>query len=526
MTDRSAVEGIVFNIQKYSLHDGPGIRTVVFLKGCPLRCAWCSNPESQAPQPQLALDRARCLGVDACARCLGRCPRGALGVGADGRIVRDPAACDDCLACAAACPAQALCVYGRRVTVGEVLRRVEEDEVFYARSGGGLTLSGGEPLAQAGFCMALLEEARRRRLGTALETCGHAPWPVLEAAAGLLDGVLYDLKCMDRQRHLRTTGVSNEGILDNLVRLKAAFPRLPLTVRTPVVPGFNDREEGGNFLGLEPADLLACLTEAARFVREGRVDGIRFSTRPDTVTPERLDRIAPFPVATVELGVQSMDDGVLGLNRRGHTARESVSAVAALRERGYEVGCQMMVGLPGDDDEGAMASGRRIAALAPDFVRIYPTLVLAGTELARWYAEARYCPPALDACVDLVARLFALFDGHGIRVARMGLQAAPGLGPALVAGPYHPAFGHLVHARIFLGMAASAVRELFAGGAPAPRALCLRVSPGDESRMRGLRNGNLRALGDMFSGIAIRVRADASVAPGTLRAAFQAGADP
>ena len=237
------VKGNVFSIQKYSVHDGPGIRTIIFLKGCSLACAWCSNPESQAQHPQLAYNPSKCLTVEKCQRCQGVCPKGALSVGADGKIERDSEACDDCLICAAACPTQALNVYGYETTVEEALRNVEEDECFYSRSGGGVTLSGGEPLMQRHFALALLREARKRCLDTCIETCGHVPWAVLKEAAPLLNSVLFDIKCIDKDTHKKFTGVSNELILSNIVNLKASFPELQVTVRTPVIPGFNDTEE-------------------------------------------------------------------------------------------------------------------------------------------------------------------------------------------------------------------------------------------------------------------------------------------
>jgi histone acetyltransferase (RNA polymerase elongator complex component) len=279
---------------------------------------------------------------------------------------------------------------------------------------------------------------------------------------------------------------------------------------------------GGNFLGLRHEEISACLTAAGRFVHDGAVAGIRFSTRPDTVSDASMEQVASYPVATVELGVQSMDDRVLRLIRRGHTAADCRSAVAKLQERGYEVGCQMMVGLPGDDDAGATATGRRIAALSPDFVRIYPTVVLAGTELARWYNASRYTPLPLEASVDLVKKLYLLFIEHGVRVIRMGLQATEQLntGSAIVAGPYHPAFGHLVHAQIFLERAASAIRELASNPGPINKSLNLRVNPRDESRLRGLKGVNLTTLAGMFPGLDIRVLADAAVPNGTLSAAY------
>ena len=180
---------------------------------------------------------------------------------------------------------------------------------------------------------------------------------------------------------------------------------------------------GGNFLGLESPKILSLLAEADRFARSGAVDSIRFSTRPDTITPERLDLVSGFPVATVEIGAQSMDDGVLAQSRRGHSAEDTRTAVRRLKARGLEVGLQMMVGLPGDTPEKALETAREIAALSPDFVRIYPTLVLKNSRLATWYHQGRYAPLSLDAAVSDVADFYAFFSLRRIPVIRMGLQA-------------------------------------------------------------------------------------------------------
>lgn len=236
-------KGIVFNIQKFSVHDGKGIRTLVFLKGCPLRCKWCSNPESQKPGPERAFNPSRCLGAEVCGRCVKVCPSGALSVVGDGLLCNETAKCTGCFACINACPSGAQTLYGEEKTVDQVLRRVEEDGLFYARSGGGLTLSGGEALVQPKFVSALLREARARRIDTVMETCGHYPYEYLSAACRHLNSLIYDIKSMSSEKHKEFTGVGNEVVLKNFLRIREEFPDLPILVRTPVVPGFNDTEE-------------------------------------------------------------------------------------------------------------------------------------------------------------------------------------------------------------------------------------------------------------------------------------------
>lgn len=233
-------KGLIFNIQKFSLHDGPGIRTVVFLKGCPLACRWCSNPEGRSRTIELMLARERCIGTDECDRCLSVCLERALARNHEGSMVVDRMRCDGCADCTHVCPSRALEVSGRWVTIGEVLRTVEEDDAFYARSGGGLTVSGGEPLAQGAFVRTLLRAARDRGVDTAVETSGLCSWKTMREVAPLADRIYFDIKCLDADKHEWGTGVSNERILDNFRKLRAGFPDAVVFVRTPIIPGFND----------------------------------------------------------------------------------------------------------------------------------------------------------------------------------------------------------------------------------------------------------------------------------------------
>jgi pyruvate formate lyase activating enzyme len=235
--------GLIFNIQKFSLHDGSGIRTLVFLQGCPLVCRWCSNPEGQARSPVLAFDVDKCIGTAECDRCVPACGAEAVAHSEDGKVRIDRELCNDCGECTEACPSTALELLGSTMTVDQVLDAVEEDSSFYARSGGGLTVSGGEPLLQARFVGQLLKAARSRGIDTALETSGYCRWEDLRDVCQHLDQVFYDVKSLDPARHQDHVEVGNRLILDNLRRLCEHFPDLPIVVRTPIIPGFNDSPE-------------------------------------------------------------------------------------------------------------------------------------------------------------------------------------------------------------------------------------------------------------------------------------------
>lgn len=243
---KAGSRGRVFNIQRCSVHDGPGIRTTVFLKGCPLSCGWCHNPEGIDADPELILHAERCLSCGACAKVCPAAVDGATAAGSGPSL----SACTRCFSCVDACPAEARELAGRTRDVREIVDLVERDRPFFEASGGGVTFSGGEPLSQPGFLGACLRACRERGLHTAVDTCGLAPRQVILDVAGLADLVLYDLKHMDPEHHRCHTGVDNGLILENL-RILSASDR-EIWVRVPLIPGVNDDpdhvEELGHFL--------------------------------------------------------------------------------------------------------------------------------------------------------------------------------------------------------------------------------------------------------------------------------------
>ncbi len=232
--------GLIFNIQKFCLHDGPGIRTLVFFKGCPLRCRWCSNPEGMTSRPELAVKSDKCISLKSCGLCASVCPQKAVGQNEDGRVLIQRELCSSCMACVEICPAKALERMGKLMSVDEVIKKVKADEAFYSRSGGGLTLSGGEPLLQPEFAVALLERAKEEGLETAIETTGCSEWEKARPVFERLDFIFYDIKLFSSELHEKNTGVPNRLILENFAHLCEEFPDKPVTVRTPVIPGVND----------------------------------------------------------------------------------------------------------------------------------------------------------------------------------------------------------------------------------------------------------------------------------------------
>lgn len=244
----AAPTGRVLNIQHFCTHDGPGIRTTVFLKGCPLRCKWCSNPESIHPKPELAYNPGKCIGQKQCGLCLKICPESAIYVmgssdRADDKVRINWDLCTNCGKCVPVCPTEALYLFGKDMTVDEVLAEVEQDASFYWESGGGITVSGGECLLQPDFTAALLAEAHERGINTAIETAGNVPWPFMEKVLHHVDVMLHDHKQTDPERHRKWTGVSNERILTNFKKAYETFPATKFIARTPLIPGVNDDEE-------------------------------------------------------------------------------------------------------------------------------------------------------------------------------------------------------------------------------------------------------------------------------------------
>lgn len=236
------LQGIIFNIQRYTIHDGPGIRTEVFFKGCPLQCKWCSNPESFKREMEVGVYSDRCIGYEQCGYCTAVCPKPGTIVVQENKVQQiDREKCTGCLQCAEACPANALMLWGKKMTIAEVMKIIESDRDFYEKSGGGVTLSGGDVLMQWEFARELLSECKDRGIHTCIESSMHYRTEVLEALFPFVDLVIADLKHMDSDLHKAYTGVDNALILHNIRR--TADLNMPLIIRIPVVPYHNNSEE-------------------------------------------------------------------------------------------------------------------------------------------------------------------------------------------------------------------------------------------------------------------------------------------
>jgi len=268
---------------------------------------------------------------------------------------------------------------------------------------------------------------------------------------------------------------------------------------------------GGNFLGLSHKDILRLLKIVNPYIVTNKIDGIRFSTRPDTINPQTLDLINSFKISAIELGVQSMNDTVLLKSRRGHTARDTIKAIDLLKKYSFKIGVQVMAGLPGDHEDSLLKSTKQVTQLKPDFARIYPLMVLKGSLMEQWYKKGLYQPLRLEKSVKLVKQMYQIFIAANIGVIRMGLQASDMMEDKsmVIAGPWHPAFGHLVFSQIFYDMICEKIDqnpELLK-----TENLILNMHPKSESRLRGDKNSNLKKLKSRYPGIDFLVDSDSSI---------------
>ena len=252
--DQKNLTGIVFDIKKYSLHDGPGIRTTVFLKGCPLECLWCHNPESTSLHREIMFWEDRCIH---CGDCISVCPTHAFSI-VEGKIHFDKKKCIPCDLCTSVCPSGALEMIGKNISVKEVMDEINKDTVFYDDSGGGVTFSGGEPFVQFDFLLALLKFCKQQEIHTAVDTTGFVKVEKLAAAVEYIDLFLYDLKLIDNSSHEKYTGVSNEPILSNLIKLSKLNKKV--IIRIPIIPDINT--------DLKELDKIAGFVSSLQFIKE------------------------------------------------------------------------------------------------------------------------------------------------------------------------------------------------------------------------------------------------------------------
>mgnify|MGYP005848070095 CR=1 FL=1 len=277
--------------------------------------------------------------------------------------------------------------------------------------------------------------------------------------------------------------------------------------RTRVELGFF----GGNFLGLNPWQINRLLADVQPFLDSGAIQGIRFSTRPDTVTENTLDLLRSWPVSLVELGAQTMNDQVLDRVNRGHTSDDTIQAMALLEKRGLGAGIQVMVGLPGDTRESMVRTADILAGLKPLTARIYPVLVLKKTLLAQWFRNGEYQPLTLDRAVAISAEMRRIFTRAGVAVIRTGLQTSGTRDPDVIAGPAHPAFGHLVLSRIMYETVVQKIQDLTYDQGSGQ--INLWVHPRYESRLRGNQNSNLHRLKAVFPDVDFAIHADPAMGP-------------
>lgn len=268
---------------------------------------------------------------------------------------------------------------------------------------------------------------------------------------------------------------------------------------------------GGNFLGLSKSNVVELLECVQPWIIKGKIDGLRFSTRPDTISADSLKIIRPYEICAVELGVQSMNDRVLEKACRGHTAQDTIDAVRLLKKEDLKIGVQVMAGLPGDTDYDLLESTKRLANLNPDFARIYPLMVLKGSLVGQWFKNREYQPLTIEQSIDLVKQMYKIFQEHGVNVIRMGLQASDVMEDEsmVVAGPWHPAFGHLVFSSIIFDLAILGIDDFLKRHATGQ--INIKVHPETESRLRGDKNKNIGLLEERYPDINISIVPDKRV---------------
>jgi pyruvate formate lyase activating enzyme len=235
---KTEIKGRIFSIERYAINDGPGIRTLVFLKGCPLSCLWCFNPEGQSFSPEVVYYIEKCIN---CNICVAICPQKAIKKNTNGRKIINSKLCNACGLCIKDCPPGALKLYGQQFTVKAVLEEIKKDIPFYRNSDGGVTLSGGEPISQSVFAQEILKECQKVNIHTAIETSGYQNWKNFQKILKYVDLVLYDIKHMNPKKHRELTGVTNELILSNAIKISSLG--IPMIIRLPIIPSYNDSKE-------------------------------------------------------------------------------------------------------------------------------------------------------------------------------------------------------------------------------------------------------------------------------------------
>ncbi len=308
------VKGTVFNVQRYTVHDGPGIRTELFLKGCPLRCAWCGNPESYQSKKQIALNKSKCIGVDICGDCINICPKKSENpfILSDGKIIGiDKNICDDCLKCYDECPSDALKIWGEDMTPLEAMEIIRKDKKFYKNNNGGVTISGGESLMQPEFVKEVFRLCKEENIHTCVETALHVSEAAIDMVMPYTDMIITDIKHLDSDIHKKYVGVGNEKVLENIKKLVKLDK--PVILRIPVIPNFNDNIDDiidiGNFILNELDNKIAQL-QLLRFrpLGQEKYEGLGMEYKMEVVKEREKfeEEIKGYVVELEKMGIKAV----------------------------------------------------------------------------------------------------------------------------------------------------------------------------------------------------------------------------